>query len=150
MRRFWAYMILSALVGDVVACKRQDDSQQPPAAPPATAAYGYQGYPPPPATYQPYPPAPTATYTQAPPPGPVQTQPAPASAAPAPPAPASSGQLAVPGPVAFQCQNDVPCGTHHCNVQYGKCAFPCQSNIDCISPNSCLMGLCVPVPPTTH
>ena len=58
-----------------------------------------------------------------------------------------SGQMAVPGPVAFQCTNDVPCGTHHCNVQYGKCAFPCQTAADCISPNSCMMGLCVPQMP---
>ena len=58
--------------------------------------------------------------------------------------------MAVPGPVAFQCQNDVPCGTHHCNVQYGKCAFPCQTNVDCITPNSCIMGLCVPAPPQAH
>ena len=40
-----------------------------------------------------------------------------------------------PGPLAFSCQNDVPCGTHHCNMQYGKCAFPCQTADDCISPN---------------
>jgi hypothetical protein len=55
--------------------------------------------------------------------------------------------MAVPGPVAFACQSDVPCGTHHCNTQYGKCAFPCQSNVDCITPNACVMGLCVPPMP---
>jgi hypothetical protein len=60
---------------------------------------------------------------------------------------ADSPQLAVPGPVAFSCENDVPCGTHHCNVVYRKCAFPCQSNADCIEPNQCTMGLCVPPPP---
>jgi hypothetical protein len=60
---------------------------------------------------------------------------------------ADSTQLAVPGPVAFECQNDVPCGMHHCNAAYGKCAFPCQSNADCIEPNQCMAGLCVPAPP---
>jgi hypothetical protein len=64
----------------------------------------------------------------------------------APTAPAG-GQMAVPGPVAFTCTNDVPCGTHHCNTQYGKCAFPCQTNVDCITPNACVMGLCVPQMP---
>jgi hypothetical protein len=44
----------------------------------------------------------------------------------------------------------VPCGTHHCNLQYGKCAFPCQSAVDCLSPNSCVAGLCVPAPPQAH
>jgi hypothetical protein len=71
---------------------------------------------------------------------------------PPPPMPAGSGQMAVPGPIAFACHDDVPCGTHHCNLQYGKCAFPCQSAVDCLAPNACTMGLCVPAPaaPTTH
>jgi hypothetical protein len=128
------------------ACAKKDDTP-----PPGTAATAYppQGYPPPQSTYgQAYPAAtqPTATYGQYPPPPPTAVaQPAPGPApAPAPgPAPAS-GQMAVPGPIAFACQNDVPCGTHHCNTQYGKCAFPCQSAADCISPNQCNLGLCVP------
>jgi hypothetical protein len=77
-----------------------------------------------------------------------QSYPPPSYAPPQPGyAPAGSMQMAVPGPIAFQCQNDVPCGTHHCNMQYGKCAFPCQSAADCISPNQCLAGLCIPAPP---
>jgi hypothetical protein len=52
--------------------------------------------------------------------------------------------MAVPGAIAFQCHDDVPCGTHHCNVQYGKCAFPCQSAADCIAPNACMAGFCAP------
>ncbi len=139
-----------------VSCKKQDDTAQP-----ATAASGYpqgqypqgqypQGqYPPPgypaqgqyPQQQQPYP-QPAPTYGQYPQPQ-QQQQPMPAPA----PAPAATGQMAVPGPVAFTCQNDVPCGTHHCNTQYGKCAFPCQSAVDCIAPNTCMMGLCVPAPP---
>jgi hypothetical protein len=58
--------------------------------------------------------------------------------------------MATPGPLAFSCQNDVPCGTHHCNMQYGKCAFPCQSANDCIPPNTCMAGLCIPAPPQAH
>lgn len=130
--------------------KKQDDTQPPGTAATATAYPGYPppgGYPPPQGTYaQPYPgqypAAPTATYAQ-----PAAPAPAPAPAAVPTAAPGATGQMAVPGPIAFQCQNDVPCGTHHCNVQYGKCAFPCQSAVDCISPNTCMAGLCVPAPP---
>jgi hypothetical protein len=60
---------------------------------------------------------------------------------------AESAPLAVPGPIAFPCENDVPCGTHRCNAAYGKCTFPCQSDVDCITPNACVMGLCVPETP---
>ncbi|MDP9148417.1 MAG: hypothetical protein M3O36_00530 [Myxococcota bacterium] len=130
------------------ACKKQDET--PAAAPPApSAAYPQQGYPgvPQQGAYGQYPsqPAPTAVYP-APAPTPTYGQ-YPAPQPTAQPAPASSGQMAVPGPVAFQCQNDVPCGTHHCNLQYGKCAFPCQSAIDCLAPNQCMGGFCVPAMP---
>ena len=125
----------------------------------------YQAYPPPQATYSQVPqPAPTyAPYSQALPPaaaqpGAVAPAPVPApSPTPAPvpapvPAPAAapsgSAQMAVPGPMSFvTCTDDVPCGTHHCNVQYRKCAFPCQTNVDCIAPNTCVVGLCVPAIP---
>jgi hypothetical protein len=129
------------------ACGPKQDpnatAQQPGAYPTATGTVPY-GYPQQPGAY------PTATgtapygYPQQPqtPPGAYPT----ATAAPTA-APAASGQMAVPGPVAFTCTNDIPCGTHHCNTQYGKCAFPCQSNTDCISPNACVMGLCVPQMP---
>ncbi len=136
----------------LVACARKQDDTQPPGV--ATAATAYPGYPPagyaqPQPTYaQPYPngaPAPAATYAQ---PAPVAAAPAPVPMATA--APAATSPMAVPGPIAFQCQNDVPCGTHHCNTQYGKCAFPCQSAVDCISPNQCMAGLCVPSVPAPH
>ena len=139
----------------VAACgPRNQDNAQPNAAATATGYPGYpqqqpypaQGYPPP---QQGQYPQPAPTYGQQPyPAAPPTAQPLPAPA----PAPAGSGQMAVPGPIAFQCQNDVPCGTHHCNLQYGKCAFPCQSAVDCIAPNQCLAGFCAPVPPqqTTH
>jgi hypothetical protein len=134
MRVLWTCASVAAIVGVVMGgCQpRQDDlppgypgygAGQPPAGyATATAPTGYPGgYPPPTAT----------------PPG-------------VPPAPAGSGTMAVPGPIAFQCKDDVPCGTHHCNLQYGKCAFPCQSAVDCLVPNSCIAGLCVPAPPPTH
>ncbi len=124
----------------VAACgPKQDATQQANAAPTATGTYAYPpqqpGYPPPGA----YPQQAAPTYPQQP-----QAAPMPTGAPTAAPA---AGQMAVPGPVAFSCTNDVPCGTHHCNTQYGKCAFPCQSNVDCITPNSCVMGLCVPQMP---
>jgi hypothetical protein len=143
MRTTIACTAAASLFVVVMSCKRQDDaSQQPTMNPTATAAYPAA---PPPGQYppgQPVPPAPT--YNQYPP---GQPQPVPPPGAPAAPVAlpaAPSGQMAVPGPVAFQCQNDVPCGTHRCNLQYGKCAFPCQTNTDCLAPNTCMSGLCVP------
>jgi hypothetical protein len=67
-------------------------------------------------------------------------------APPPDPAPPDTAPMAVPGPLAFACNDDAPCGTHRCNLQYGKCAFPCQSAADCMSPTQCLAGLCVPSP----
>jgi hypothetical protein len=144
MRTISTCAVVASVFVVFAACgPKQDASQQPPTAPTGTAPYGYpqqpgaypQGYPQPAATYQQPPGAPTG----------YPTAPAPMPTA-APTAPAG-GQMAVPGPVAFQCTNDVPCGTHHCNTQYGKCAFPCQTNVDCITPNACVMGLCVPQMP---
>lgn len=135
------------------SCKKQDDAAQPTTAP---SAYPQGQYPQgqyPPGQYPPQQQYPQGQYPQQqpypqqPPPGQYPQQPAPGPAASPTPAPAAGGQMAVPGPVAFTCQNDVPCGTHHCNTQYGKCAFPCQSAADCITPNTCMMGLCVPAPP---
>ena len=151
MRTLLTCTLLAPLFVLFAACgKKQDDTPPPGTAATATA---YPGYPAPQPTYaQPYPnqypPAPTATYAQ---PG-VAPAPAPAPVPGAAPtaAPAATGQMAVPGPIAFQCQNDVPCGTHHCNTQYGKCAFPCQSAADCIPPNQCSLGLCVPLPQQPH
>jgi hypothetical protein len=101
----------------------------------------------PPAGYPTYPPgqAPPGYPTAQMPPG--YPAPAPTVAPGVAPAPTASGQMAVPGPIAFPCTDDVPCGTHHCNLTYKKCAFPCQSAADCLQPNSCLAGFCVPVPP---
>jgi hypothetical protein len=113
------------------ACQpRNDETAQPNVMP--TAGYPPGGQPPPgtPPGY----PAGTA------PPG----YPAPTATVPAGPAPTGSVAMAVPGPLAFACKDDVPCGLHHCNLQYGKCAFPCQTPADCLSPNTCAAGLCIP------
>jgi hypothetical protein len=150
-----AALSVFAIVAACLPPKNQND----PSNPQASATASYQAYPsPPPGQYppgqyppqQPYPgqyPAPQPTYAQ---PYPPQPPPAATPAPPPGPTPVASGQMAVPNGVAFTCQNDVPCGTHHCNTQYGKCAFPCQSAVDCISPNQCLAGLCVPAPPQAH
>jgi hypothetical protein len=63
-----------------------------------------------------------------------------------------AGQMATPGPTALACQNDSQCMTHRCNTQFGKCAFPCQSDADCIQGASCFVAAgpaaaCLPKPP---
>jgi hypothetical protein len=126
----------------VAACqpKTQDGGMPPNGVPPT----GYPGYPPgqmPPGAAPGQPPM-----TGYPAPGTTVPTAAPGTS----PMPAGSGPMAVPGPIAFTCNDDVPCGTHHCNLQYKKCAFPCQSAVDCLSPNSCMAGLCVPMPPASH
>ena len=41
--------------------------------------------------------------------------------------------------------SDFICGTHKCNLQVGRCAFPCaNAATDCAAGMSCLSGLCVP------
>ena len=147
MRTLFVCAAAASLFVVVTACGSKN-TQQPGTAPTGT---GY-GYPPPGGQYPPgqapqgqYPgqyPQQQPGYGQQPMPGAAPTAPG--------PAPTAGGPMATPGPLAFTCQNDVPCGTHHCNMQYGKCAFPCQSANDCIPPNQCLAGLCVPTPPQSH
>jgi hypothetical protein len=145
---------LGVTLASSTSCKKQDDTSQTAAASPSGYPQGQypqgqypQGqYP----QQQGYPQGQPQGYPQQPPQGYAQPYPQQQpmqGAAPAPAASPAGGQMAVPGAVAFSCQNDVPCGTHHCNTQYGKCAFPCQSANDCIAPNTCMMGLCVPAPP---
>jgi hypothetical protein len=74
-----------------------------------------------------------------------QPQPQP-TAYPSAPATAT-GQMATPGPLALPCSNDGACGLHRCNVAAGKCAFPCQTPVDCAAGNQCLMGVCAPKAP---
>ncbi|UQA62676.1 hypothetical protein [Polyangium aurulentum] len=60
------------------------------------------------------------------PPGTYNPQAAPSASAP----PAS--------PLAMPCTNDIICGTHRCNLQAGRCAFPCATNQDCAAGFSCV------------
>jgi hypothetical protein len=143
MRKVTAVFLgVASVVACVAACGSKD---QPPAQNPSPSAYPPGQYPPgqyPPGQYPP------GQYPTAQQPGqyPTAQQPGTYPTAPA------QGQLAVPGPMAFPCQNDSACGTHKCNVQYGKCAHPCQSDFDCIQGASCLgagqpLATCVPKPP---
>lgn len=94
--------------------------------------YPPQGYQQPP---QGYPQQPQQGYPQQPQQGyPQQPQPAPAAA---------------PSPLALPCSSDITCGTHRCNAQTGRCAFPCASNADCAGGFSCMgaggpTAICVP------
>ncbi|MGA2447840.1 MAG: hypothetical protein ABTD50_04105 [Polyangiaceae bacterium] len=161
MDRLAVAVVASLLSIVAVACGNSDATPQP-AAPTAAYAAAPPGYPPPqgaptsyppgyvtapqypapaaapyaqpaPAPVAPYPTAPVATYV---PPGPA------APVAPAP-APAPSAPMATPGLLALPCQSDGICGLHHCNTQYSKCAFPCQTGVDCVT-NNCVMGVCMP------
>ena len=58
------------------------------------------------------------------------------------PAPAST--LSQPGPLALPCKADVQCLTHHCNLAAGKCAWPCQTDNDCMPGNACIAPTCLP------
>jgi len=126
-----AFAVMTAAVVPLLvlpACKKDDETapaQQPVANP------QQPGYPAQPGAY-PAQPAPTAAT-----PAPAATTPAPA---------ATAGAMSVPGPVATPCQNDSPCLTHRCNLQYGKCAFPCTPGNpnDCQPGNNCVAGACVP------
>jgi hypothetical protein len=56
---------------------------------------------------------------------------------------------APPSPLALPCQSDITCGTHRCNPQTGRCAFPCASNANCAGGFSCMgaggpTAICVP------
>jgi hypothetical protein len=150
VRRLVGSSVVAVLFLAVVGCPPPKNSAQAPAAAPApqpapyTATAPPQSAPPPGYAQQPPP-----GYAQqpAPPPGYAQPQPQPAPAAPgAAPAPSASAPLATPGPLALPCQNDQACGLAHCNTQYGKCAFPCQTAADCITGATCntMTGFCLP------
>ena len=97
--------------------------------------------------------APTAApVAAAPQPAVVAATPAPVVAAPvatapaATPAAAPAGTMATPNAFALPCQNDQSCGFARCNVQFGKCAFPCAGPVDCAAGATCnaVTGLCLP------
>jgi hypothetical protein len=124
----WALAAMSLL-----ACKSEEPAQQG-GYPQQTQPAGYSQSPTQPGYTQPTPaatvaPAPVATAT----PAPVVTA-----------APAAAAPLSTPGPLALPCTSDANCATHHCNTQFGKCVFPCLNDGDCIAPNRCMAGACLP------
>ncbi|MFO0756229.1 MAG: hypothetical protein U0359_07040 [Byssovorax sp.] len=65
------------------------------------------------------------------------------------PAPPPAQPTAAPSPLALPCQSDLTCGLNRCNMQTGRCAFPCASNADCAAGFSCMgaggpAALCIP------
>lgn len=143
---------LAGLLLTVSGCAKDNDTPAAAPAPygaPTAAAPG--AYPQQPAAY-PQPgvaPAAPAAYPQ---PAVAPATPA-APAAPAvpgapatPAAPAAGGTMATPNAFALPCQNDQSCGFARCNVQYQKCAFPCQGAVDCAANATCntVTGLCLP------
>jgi hypothetical protein len=71
----------------------------------------------------------------------------PAPAVTTPGAAPAGAALSPPGPLALPCTSDAQCATAHCNTQFGKCVFPCQNDNDCIAPNRCMAGACLPAMP---
>ncbi|EYF05942.1 hypothetical protein [Chondromyces apiculatus] len=103
-------------------------------------AYGQQ-YPQQPYGQQPYGQQP---YGQQPY-GQPQTQQYPQQQYPTTPAPTQTAPAAPANPLALPCQNDGVCGTHKCNLQTQKCAFPCAvSATDCGAGFGCMGGVCLP------
>ena len=128
----------TCLVG---ACSKAEE-QPPPAQPGQYPAYpaGQQQYPQQqpgyPAQQPGYPPAQQPGYPAAPPPP-----------APGTPPPATGAPTSQPSAVAFPCQTDIQCLSHKCNVQVGKCSWPCASNDDCQPGFQCVAPACVPALP---
>jgi hypothetical protein len=139
MRTISAVVVGFVTLGLCVAACGKDETP-PPATPAPTAqpygqpGYGQPGYGQPP-PQQGYPQQQTGYPQQQP-----GTQPGMAPA---------GGQMATPGPLALPCQNDSGCGTHRCNTQFGKCAYPCQTDTDCIQGSTCFaaagaLATCIP------
>jgi hypothetical protein len=126
------------------ACSKNEE-QPPPAQPGQYPAYQQQPQPG-------YPAAGPQQYPQQQQPGYPAQQPYPQQqptypAAPAPGAPPAAGAPSQPSAVAFPCQTDVQCLSHRCNVQVGKCSWPCGSNDDCMPGFQCVAPACVPALP---
>lgn len=142
--------VLSACL--VSACSKKEE-QPPPAQPgqyqqpyPAQPGYPQQpGYP----AQQPGYPAQQPGYPAQPeqPGYPAQPQPGYPAQPGAAPAPATGAPTSQPSAVAFPCQADLQCLSHRCNLQVGKCAWPCQSNDDCQPGFQCVSPACVPALP---
>lgn len=139
LKKLAAFGIVSMAAFAAGACKSEEPAQQG-GYPQQTQPAGV-GQPPPQAGYgQPAPAAVPAGTT------PVATTPAPAAVPATTPA-AAGATLSAPGPLALPCTSDAQCATAHCNTQFGKCVFPCQNDNDCIAPNRCMAGACLPAIP---
>jgi len=133
----------TVLVG---ACSKNEE-QPPPAQPGQYPAYpaGQQQYP---QQQQPGYPAQQPGYPPPQQPGyPAPQQPGYPAAPPAPGAPTPGAPTSQPSAVAFPCQTDIQCLSHKCNVQVGKCSWPCASNDDCQPGFQCMAPACVPALP---
>ena len=147
-------LVVVSTVLCVVALACGGGSSNTAATAPSASAYGQypqQGYPQQGYPQQGYPAQPQAGYPAQPQAGyPAQPQ-AGYPAQPAPTAaPAAGGAMATPGPLALPCTSDANCGTAKCNVQFSKCAFPCQNSAnDCASGSGCntATGFCIPGQP---
>jgi hypothetical protein len=71
-----------------------------------------------------------------PPPG-APAGPSSAAAARAPEPAADPSTLSVPAEAAAPCTRDAMCMNHRCNVAFGKCAFPCATDADCVRGTRC-------------
>ena len=60
------------------------------------------------------------------------------------PAVAPGAALSTPSPFALPCTADANCLTHRCNVAAQKCAWPCQTDNDCMPGNACIAPTCLP------
>ena len=127
--RFGASVRLGVVVGLLsawaLACDRGPDPNDPSQRQPVGYdQYGNPIYAPPGQQPQPY-----------------GTQPQPYGTQPQP----TAQPTAQPSPLALPCQSDITCGTHKCNLQVGKCAFPCaNAQTDCAAGMGCVGGVCVP------
>ena len=109
----------------VAACKKKEEEP-----PPQQGGYGQPGY------GQPGYGQPQPGYGQ-----PGQGGYAGTGAAGAPAGTATGGQ---PAPMAFPCSSDATCGLHKCNMQVGRCQWPCQTNEDCQAGAACMTPFCMP------
>jgi hypothetical protein len=131
----------------VPACSNNRDAEDPSSQQNAYNQQGYpqqQGYPPQQQGYPPqqqgYPPQQQGY--------PPQQQGYPPQQQPA----AQPTAAAAPSPLALPCTNDMICGTHKCNMQTQRCAFPCAANTDCTGGFTCMgaggpTAICVPGAP---
>ncbi len=139
--------LAAAITCSIGACSKNEEQPPPaqpgqyPASPQDPNQYGtpqQPGYP----AQQPGYPAQQPGYPPQQPAAQPGYPPAPAAAPAAAPA---TGQN--PQPMGFACQADIQCLTHRCNLQVGKCSWPCQSAQDCQPGFQCVAPACVPTLP---